>query len=755
MSAFVWIESAATQARAIGATAWLLVALALAAAGPTGAQTTNSIDSLSVSKGASGRTVVRFTLKAPPANPPAGFAVANPARVALDFLDTTNGLGRTSQEIADPALRSVNVVQVGNRTRVVLNLDKPQTFETLVEGNVVQVTLFDQSGGLEAKAQTVQRFAETQPGEAQHALRDVDFRRGTNGEGRIVVELSDNSTGIDIRQQGKLLIVDFIGAAVPRNLERRLDVQDFATPVVSVDTLAQGGNARIIIEPKGLWEHSAYQADKRFIVEVKAIQEDPNKLTQGSRQGYKGEKLSLNFQNVDVRAVLQVIADFTGLNIITSDSVTGNLTLRLKEIPWDQALDIIMQTKGLDMRKNGNIVLIAPREELALKEKQQLESQIQIAQLEPLLLESFQLNYMKASDFQQLLTTNRQQRFGLGAGQTATTGGQGSILSERGIAFVDPRTNILFVQDTAARLEEVRRIIRQLDTPIRQVQIEARIVIAKDSFSRELGIKLGVQTGATFNNRYALGMGGSLSTQPVVSSTGGAGTATRETRTQTPFELASGIASAGYSDTPQLNVSLPVTNVLGPAGSLALTLINLGSGNLINLELAALEADNRGKVVSSPRVVTGDNQKASIEQGTEIPYTTGAGTGQQVTTQFKKAVLRLDVTPQITPDNKIIMGVEVRKDSVGQNVQQQGGGSVPSIDTRNVITQIMVNNGDTAVIGGIYEENVTTDITKVPVLGDIPVLGYLFKRTGRSTEKTELLIFLTPRIVKEAVTAVR
>jgi type IV pilus assembly protein PilQ len=751
MSAFVWIESAATRARAIGAGAWLFAALALAAAGPTGAQTTNTIDSLTVTKGTSGRTLVRFTLKAPPANPPAGFAIANPARVALDFLDTGNGLGRTTQEISDATLRSVNVVQAGNRTRVVLNLNKPQTFETQVEGNVVQVTLSDQGGSAEATAQPVQRFAEAKAGDAPHALRDVDFRRGSNGEGRVIVELSDNSTGIDIRQQGKVLIVDFIGTSVPRNLERRLDVQDFATPVVSIDTLAQGGNARMIIEPRGLWEHSAYQADKRFILEIKAVQEDPNKLTQGSRQGYKGEKLSLNFQNVEVRAVLQVIADFTGLNIITSDSVTGSLTLRLKEIPWDQALDIIMQTKGLDMRKNGNVVLIAPREELAQKEKQQLESQIQIAQLEPLQLESFQLNYMKAADFQALLTANRQQRGASVPGQAPGAGG--SILSDRGIAFVDVRTNILFVQDIASRLDEVRRIIRQLDTPIRQVQIEARIVIAKDTFSRELGVKLGVQTGATFNRRYAFGTSGSLSTQPVVSGT--AGNLIRDTRTQTPFELASGIASAGYSDSPQLNVNLPVTNLLGPAGSLALTLINLGSGNLINLELAALEADNRGKIVSSPRVVTGDNQKATIEQGTEIPYTTGAGTGQVVTTTFKKAVLRLDVTPQITPDNRIIMGVEVRKDSIGQNVEQQGGGRVPAIDTRNVITQIMVNNGDTAVIGGIYEESIINDVTKVPLLGDIPGLGNLFKRTGRTSEKTELLIFLTPRIVKEAVTAIR
>jgi type IV pilus assembly protein PilQ len=342
----------------------------------------------------------------------------------------------------------------------------------------------------------------------------------------------------------------------------------------------------------------------------------------------------------------------------------------------------------------------------------------------------------------------------LGAGQTATTGGQGSILSERGVAFVDPRTNILFVQDTASRLEEVRRIIRLLDTPIRQVQIEARIVIARDSFSRQLGVRFGVQTAATFNRRYALGQGGSLTTQPVVTCSGT--TCTRETRTQTPFEAASGIASVGYSDAPQLNVNLPASQIGGitPAG-IALTLINLGSGNLINVELQALEADNRGKVVSSPRVVTGDNQKAAIEQGTEIPYTTQGGLGVAATTQFKKAVLRLDVTPQITPDNKIIMGVEIHKDSVGAFVPQQGGGSVPSIDTKNVVTQIMVNNGDTAVIGGIYEETINNDITKVPFLGDIPILGYLFKTQGRSTEKSELLIFLTPRVIRESVNTVR
>jgi len=741
------------RARALARRGWaagLVAIFALVGSGMAAAQAANSIDQISVIRASSGRTVVRFQMKSPPANPPAGFTVQSPPRIALDFLDTANGVGAAQREVGEPALRSLNLIQAGNRTRVVFNLNKPQTFETTVEGNAVLVTLTDQPTPT-AEVPQVQRFAEAKASDASHTLRDIDFRRGKSGEGRIVVDLSDNSTGIDIRQQGKTLVVDFLKTTVPRNLEKRLDVNDFGTPVVTIDTFPQGNNARMVIEPKGLWEHSAYQTDNRFILEIKAIQEDPNKLTQGTRGGYKGEKLSLNFQNVEVRAVLQVIADFTGLNIITSDTVTGSLTLRLKDIPWDQALDIILQTKGLDMRKNGNVVLIAPREELAQKEKQQLEAQIQIASLEPLISESFQLNYIKASDLQNLITTNRQQAYGAGAGQTATTGGQGSILSQRGVAMVDPRSNILFVQDTAAVLEEVRKIIRQIDTSIRQVMIEARIVIASDIFSKQLGVRFGQQTGFTLNNKkYAGGSSGSLSTQPVVSCSGG--TCTRDTRTQTPFELASGIASAGYSDSPQLNVNLPVPNA---AGQLALTLINLGSGNLINLELSALEADARGKVVSSPRVVTADNGKANIEQGTEIPYVTPGTANSPATVQFKKAVLRLEVTPQITPDNRIIMLVEIRKDSVGQYVQLGGGFSVPSIDTKSVVTQIHVGNGDTAVIGGIYEEEIRNDVTQVPFLGNLPLLGYLFKQTGTSTNKTELLIFLTPRIVKESVTAVR
>src|SRR6476646_7891370 len=733
--------------------AWVACVAGLATlviAGTALAQSTNTIEQVSVTRGASGFTIVRFTLKSPPANPPAGFAVAAPPRIALDFFDTTSALASNQRAVDDPALRSMQFVQAGNRTRVVFNLNKPQTFDTKVEGNDVLVTLADSSTATaQAAPAPAQRFAEARGTDQQHALRDIDFRRGRNGEGRIVVDLSDSNAGIDIRQQGRQLIVDFQRTSVPRNLERRMDVADFNTPVVSIETTEVSGNARMIIEPKGIWEHSAYQADNRFIIEIKPVQDDPNKLVQGTRAGYKGEKLSLNFQNIEVRSVLQVIADFTGLNIVTSDTVTGSLTLRLKDVPWDQALDIILQTKGLDMRKNGNIVLIAPREELALKEKQQLESQAQINELEPLQTETFQLNYAKANDILGII--NGRSSAGGGAPGTAAAA---QFLSKRGSAFVDPRTNILFVTDIASRLEEVRRVIRQIDTSVRQVLIEARIVIADDKFARQLGVRFGQQTGATlFGRRYAYGSGGSLSTTPVVSLSGGTGaTVTRETRTQTPFELASGLASAGSTDSPQLNVNRPVANA---AGQLALTLINLGSGSLINLELSALEADNRGKVVSSPRVITGDNQKAHIEQGTEIPYVTPGSANSPATVSFKKAVLALDVTPQITPDGRVIMQVEIRKDSVGQNVQVQGGGTVPSIDTKSVLTQIAVNNGDTAVIGGIYEEVITNDTTKVPFLGDVPVVGWLFKNTGRSSQKTELLIFLTPRVVRDTVTSVR
>src|SRR5258706_6676437 len=668
----------------------------------------NLLESINTSTQQGGKVVVRVNFKVPLASIPAGFTVANPARIALDLPNTANGLGKSTVDVGEGDVRSISVVEVANRTRMVLNLSRNLNYTAALDGNALVLTV-DAALPAAAKdnAQTV-KFADPSPAARtqKQSIRDVDFRRGNNGEGRVIVDLSSPGIGIDIRQQGRNVIVDFVNTNAPKNLLRRLDVNDFATPVKTVDLIEQGGNARMVIEPKGLWEYSAYQTDTQFIVEIKPTKEDPNKLVQGN--GYTGEKLTLNFQSVEVRALLQVIADFTGLNIIASDTVNGNLTLRLKDVPWDQALDIILQAKGLSKRKNGNVVLIAPADELATKEKLALEASQQITELEPLRTESFVLSYAKAADLQTLLSSGAQNAQ--------------KILSKRGSATVDPRTNTLFVQDVPVRLEDVRRLVSQLDIPVRQVMIEARIVIADDKFSRQLGVRFGVGGGRGASNDVVgngrLGVGGNISTSTGFAS--GAGTAT--------------IAN---------NVDLPVA---GAAGTLAFTFLNLGNGNIVNLELSALESENRGKVVSNPRIVTADKKKATISQGTERPYQTQAASGGS-TVAFKPAVLSLDVTPQITPDDKIIMDLEIKKDSVGAVT-----GGIPSIDTKLLRTQILVENGDTAVLGGIFEQTTRTDVTKVPFLGDIPFIGNLFKNTSKQDDKTELLIFITPRIIKDQLT---
>lgn len=673
----------------------------------------NTIDSVDYSVQPNGKIVVRLGMKAPLTAQPAGFVINNPARISLDFAETGNGLGKSSININEGVLRSINVAQAGSRTRVVMNLTRPVAYETSTDGRNLLVTLQPGSASTTTTTNVTPRFAEAQVTNQKHSVRDIDFRRGASGEGRVVVDLSDTTTGINIRQQGKTIVVDLLDATLPRNLERRLDVLDFGTPVQTVDAFTQGGNVRIVIEPKGLWEHSAYQTDRQFFIDVKPVAEDPNKLVQGARPGYAGEKLSLNFQNVEVRSVLQVIADFTGLNIITSDSVSGNLTLRLKDVPWDQALDIILQSKGLSMRKTGNVILIAPTDELATKEKLELEARQQISDLEPIRTESFQLKYQKAEAFQKILSDEKQK-----------------ILSKRGSAVIDSRTNTLFIQDIPSKLDEIRRLIAQIDVAVRQVMIEARIVIADDKFSKQLGVRFGNQAAGTSGN-LAIGTSGTLETFPPVP--------INPTGTPSSFGLSTGIKPAGGQN---LNVNLPVA---GAAGSIALTLLNLGSGNLINLELSALEADGRGKVISSPRVITADQKKAVIEQGTEIPYLQASSSGA-TSVAFKPAVLSLSVTPQITPDDKIIMDLEVKKDSVGQIFV-----GIPSIDTKKVLTQVLVGNGETAVLGGIYEQVSRDEVDKVPFFGDLPVLGNLFRTTNKQDDKTELLIFITPKIIKESL----
>jgi len=567
-------------------------------------------------------------------------------------------------------------------------------------------------------------------------INNVDFARGKNGEGRIIVDLSDPSAGINIKQKGKTILVDFINTEVPANLQRRLNVTNFNTPVIYVDMMKQGKNGRMVIEPKGVWEQSAYQADKKFIIDVRQVVEDPNKLVRGTKPGYAGEKLSLNFQNIEVRAVLQVIADFTGLNIITSDTVTGNLTLRLKDVPWDQALEIIMQSKGLDKRKNGNVILVAPADELAAKEKQVFESQQQIDEVEPLRTEVFTLNYMKADTLKTILSDPKQK-----------------ILSKRGSAVIDSRTNTVFVQDIPKYLEQVQAIINKTDIPVKQVMIESRLVLADERFSKSLGARFGVQKQQVSGDNR-LGISGKIGntvtnrTPPTVDPTTGFVTPGTETVTgqtgsgQLATTFTGGLTGPGTSPngTQDLMSNLPVANAFG---SIAFSIFRLPAGLLLNLELSALESDSRGKIVSSPRVTTANQQKAKIAQGTQIPYQKSTSSGA-TSVDFKEAVLSLEVTPQITPDDKIIMDLEVKKDKVGTIFN-----GVPSIDTQNINTQVLVANGETAVLGGIYEQTEINGVDKVPFFGDLPIMGNLFKRKTRSSDKTELLIFITPKIMDE------
>jgi len=720
-----------------------IACLALAGAWANAAAQSNAIESVSSARQGA-VTNVRIQLKEAISGQPAAFSVNNPPRVAIDFLDTENKAGQSSFELPEGDVRNVAIVQSGRRARVVLNLKRPASFVTTIEGGrtvVVALTPTDQAAAPGGTGDY--RFAKGDGG-AAHAVRGVDFRRGRDSEGRVVVDLSDPGVGVDIRQQGQSIVVDFLGTRLPENLRRKLDVADFGTPVKSVRTFQQGDNTRLVIEPQGQWEHNAYQSDTQFVVEVKAVREDPTKL--GGRQGYRGERLSLNFQNVDVRALLQVIADFTNLNIVTSDSVAGSLTLRLKDVPWDQALDIVLQSKGLDMRKNGNVILIAPRDELSTKEKLELEARQQMSEVEPVRTEIFQLNYQKAENLVKLLTEEKQR-----------------VLSKRGSAVADVRTNKLFVQDTAVRLEEVRRILSQVDVSVRQVLIEARIVEADDRFSRNLGAKLG------FNDLRSTVRRTVAVTDPVTGSLAplnvpvyGAGTgiggnayATVAGNLRGVADLSSqngsgldGLNAVGLGRLTALDntnfVNLPAAAISGfsPA-TFAVSLFGSSLTRFLNLELSALEADQRGKVISSPRVLTADQQKATIEQGTELPFQQATSSGA-TSIQFRKAVLRLEVTPQITPEGNVIMQVAVNRDAVG-TLTPAGY----AIDTRAVRTQVLVENGGTVVIGGIYEQVERATDNKVPFLGDIPVIGNVFKNTAKRNDRTELLVFLTPRVVTD------
>lgn len=705
------------------ALATLAVCLALSPSVHAEVLPSNAIEAVNVAQ--QGNEVsLRIDMKEALSVPPPGFSVANPAKIALDFQSTANALGKNSQVFNQGDLRSMNVVQVGDRTRVVLNLVKSLNFKTRLEGKSLYVTLSPVERVSDSAATRSTRFAEESLVGTKHSVNDVMFRRGKDGEGRVIVDLSDSGTGIDIRQQGPNLVVDFMKTTITDRLRRKLDVTDFATPVTTVETRSNGDNVRMIISPKGLWEHNAYQSDNQFIVEVKRIVEDPNKLVQGAKVGYQGPRVSINYQNGDVRALLRLMAEELGLNAVISETVTGTTTLVLKDVPADQVIDIIFQQKGLDMRKKGNIIMIAPRDEIATREKLEFESKQQISELEPLKLEQFQLNYQKAVDVARLLAGLAP----MGAAGGGAAGPAQRILSKRGSAVADPQSNIIFINDIPSKLEEIRSFINAIDIGARQVLIEARVVEASDSFNRSIGTKL------NFLNQKQSMLGGSG-----WNVTGGRITPGTTTPTVTnPVQT-----------TPQtIGVNLPSYTSTG--GTLALSLFNSSLTKFLNLEIAALESDGIGKIISSPRVITANNVKAKIEDGTEVPYVTTQTTGTSITqtVSFKPAKLSLEATPQITPEGTVRMALVVKKEEPDWTKAVLGN---PPIKSSIVETNVVVENGGTVVIGGVFITKTEDTIEKVPLLGDIPFLGWLFKYKNDSGARRELLVFITPRVISDKV----
>jgi type IV pilus assembly protein PilQ len=682
-----------------------------------------------------------------PAPEPLSFTIDNPARISLDLRDTALALNSRRQDIGMGALRTVLAAEANGRTRVVLNLDTLVPYTTRVEGNEIIVLLGSTTasgGSVIAQSNPSQPFSGGTVSSGGSiastgfkAVENVDFRRSSDGAGRIVVTLTDPKTIVDLREEGGRVIVDFKDTALPVGLQRRYDVLDFATPVSTVDARQVNGDARIVISAHEAFEQVAYQSDNLFTVELQEyVPTAEERFEDQQNKVYVGERLTLNFQDIETRAVLQLLADVSKQNIVVSDTVQGNVTLRLQNVPWDQALDIVLQTKGLDMRQNDNVIIVAPAEEIAARERQELEALREFEELAPLRSEFIQVNYAKATDLAILIQ-------GIPVGALAGAGGGGgiggnqqqrSLLSDRGTVTVDDRTNTLLLNDTTDKLAEIRRLVTRLDIPVRQVLIESRVVVVNDDFRRAIGVRAGYTNISENSSDGLITVTGSATGSDV---TVGSALTNLQTNGQ-PFP----VLAPGLDD--RLNVNLPVAN---PAGRFALAILD--SDYLVDLELSAVQAEGRGEIISTPRVIATNQIESRILQGVEIPFQEAAASGATAT-QFKEAVLELRVTPLITPDDRIIMDLLVSQDNVGENVPSATGGFVPSIDTREVETQVIVNNGETVVLGGIYEtENREID-SKVPVLGDLPGIGALFRTTERISNKSELLIFVTPRILNDS-----
>lgn len=678
----------------------------------------NSIDSIEYTTLQGNRLQIAISMTES-AVKPLSFTIDNPARIAFDFANTSSTLPKRPQIVGIGVTQSVTTISAKNRTRVILNLTEIVPYQVTTQGNNVLITVNTDTGtdttetaGIsdsEDRYDDKKRYSSQQRG-----VKGIDFRRGEHGEGRIIITMTESSIPMDINEEYGKVILEFIGSQLPDELRQTLDVIDFATPVKAISSYEQDGNVRIEVESiSSDYEHVAYQTNNVFTLELKPISKEELEIQKKEKFGYTGERLSLNFQDIPVRAVLQLIADFTELNVVVSDSVSGSLTLRLKNVPWDQALDIILRAKGLAKRESGNVMLVAPTEEIAAQDKIELESQQSVTDLSPIKNAFFEVNYAKVSDLMVLFKSSGE--------------GELNMLSPRGSVITDSRTNTMIVKDTQEVINSIRDLLNKIDIPIRQVMISSRIVIANDQFSKELGSRFGVSSVKNLSNNGASAISGSIvETDAIVSSAAANGSTS-------PADLV-------FGTTDRFNVNLPA---VGAAGSLAFSVLK--GGSLIDLEISALQAENKGELVSSPRVVTADRHEAFIEQGVEIPYQTASSSGA-TTISFKKAVLSITVTPQITPDDQIIMDLQVKKDAVGQVFS-----NIPSIDTREVSTQVLVSNGDTIVLGGIYETVSRNDVEKVPLLGDLPLIGYFFRHSIVSDSKAELLIFVTPKVLKDSL----
>tara|TARA_B100000989_G_scaffold291695_1_gene266504 strand:+ start:17913 stop:20153 length:2241 start_codon:yes stop_codon:yes gene_type:complete len=642
---------------------------------------------------------------------PKGFMTTEPARLILDFYGVENDLSPkdSQQDIDDAVVHNFAALQADDRTRLMLDLTEAATYKTQINGKQMVITLTGKVPTVERKRLLPKEsFKSNNWVNAKHSLRGIDFRRDLGDGGQVVVNLSDASMGIDINQKGEKLYVDFINTAAPDHLRRKLDVTDFGTPVQSITTQQRGRNVHMVIAAKGPYEHLAYQIDKKFVVDVKALTPAQEEAARKKDVKYTGQRLSLNFQDIQVRAVLQLLAEFTGINIVASDTVKGSMTLRLNNVPWDEALDIILRTQGLDKRKVGSVLMIAPAEEIAAREKEDLASQKEIEELEPLRTELMQLNYAKAAEVSELLK-----------------GQDNTLLTSRGNVTVDARTNALLVQDTQQTLNNVRELIQKLDIPVKQVLIEARLVNVDTDFEQDLGIRFGITKPRHVSGTY---------------------TGANDMNLNVVNGLTNYAAASNVATDSRLNVNLPAAiDAVDNTPSIGVALAKLGKGYLLDLELSAIESEGGGEVISSPRLVTANEQEAYIEQGEEIPYQEATSSGA-TSVEFKKAVLALRVTPQITPDGKIIMKIKVNQDRRSTEPEVLG---VPAIDTQQIETQVLVDNGQTIVLGGIYRQTKTHDVQRIPFLGELPVVGYLFRNTNKTEERRELLIFITPKIVKQ------